>query len=328
MPFVSSSIYHKAKKLALSEGLDATVFDGHNGSSELQGGAKYIPIDLLFDTYEAADAQLAPGFAVRQGKQLDSDDYGTLGMSWKTSWQARDVFDRLVRFMVLVTDHGSIKLEEQQGCTSINLDRPAHRRGVEIANEVSLVMLTNILHEITGQAIRPMEVCYQHSPANPAAFEDFFQCDVRFNQPVSSLKFKTSDLSIQTLKADRTINAYLLERMDEEKRGIHANSDQLIGEIHQLIEQALPSGIPSLVQVSEFLGMSPRTLKRRLSEKGISFREYVQKIQKEVAMTLIRNTSQSMAEIAFQTGFSEQSAFNRAFKRWTDQSPADYRKNL
>ena len=327
MPFVSASIYHKANQLAQSEGLPGEVLMAHSRSQELKDGAKYIPIDLLLDVYEAADVHLEPGFAVRQGEQLDTDDYGTLGMSWKTSWIAADVIDRVARFMVLVTDHGSISLEERNGITRLTLERDAHRRGVEVANEVSLVMLTNILHEVTGKTILPVKVDFKHNSPVKEPFQDFFQCPVNFNEPNCTLHFKTEDLHVPTIKADKTINAYLLERMNEEKRGIHSATDQLLGEIHELITQALPSGIPSLIQVSEFVGMSPRTLKRRLAEKGISFREYVQKIQQEVAQHLIRNSSQSMAEIAFQTGFSEQSAFNRAFKRWTDQSPADYRKN-
>jgi AraC-like DNA-binding protein len=115
--------------------------------------------------------------------------------------------------------------------------------------------------------------------------------------------------------------------MNEEMRGIHANTDRLLGNIHKLIVEGLPGGIPSVIQVAEYLGMSPRTLKRRLSEKGLTFRDLVQKIQQDVSLDLIKNSPLSMAEIAFQTGFSEQSAFNRAFKRWTGESPADFRKS-
>jgi AraC-like DNA-binding protein len=115
--------------------------------------------------------------------------------------------------------------------------------------------------------------------------------------------------------------------MDEEKKGIYANADRMLKDLHNLVLESLPSGIPSVIQMADHLRMSARTLKRRLSEKGLTFREYVQQIQKEVCLELLKNSSQSMAEIAFQTGFSEQSAFNRAFKRWTNQSPMDYRKN-
>ncbi|WP_100627976.1 helix-turn-helix domain-containing protein [Algoriphagus formosus] len=73
--------------------------------------------------------------------------------------------------------------------------------------------------------------------------------------------------------------------------------------------------------------MSTRTLKRRLAEKELTFRNQVQLIQQKSAQDLLTNSSLSVAEIAFQTGFSEQSAFNRAFKRWTKLSPLEYRKS-
>ena len=326
MYFVSSSIYHKATNLALSEGMPSSSLNAHHSSVELQQNAKYIPIDLLFDVYELGDQRAGASFSVKQGKQLVCDDYGTLGLSWKTCWLAKEVIDRLERFMVLVTDYGSLQIEEVNGITKINLFRDASRRGVEISNEVSFVMIVNVLQEVTGKDITPVRVDFKHSCSDISQFQDFFRCPVNFAQPIYSLQFKTNDLNVQTIKADKSINAYLEERMAEEKRGIHSNADQLLKEVHQLIAESLPSGIPSIIQVSEYLGMSARTLKRRLSDKGHTFRDYVQNIQQEVATSLIRNSSQSMAEIAFQTGFSEQSAFNRAFKRWTGQSPLDYQK--
>jgi AraC-like DNA-binding protein len=73
------------------------------------------------------------------------------------------------------------------------------------------------------------------------------------------------------------------------------------------------------------MGMSPRTLTRRLSEGGMTFRALVQQTQERISRDLLQNSSDTIGEIAFQTGFSEQSAFSRAFKRWTGKSPLDYR---
>jgi AraC-like DNA-binding protein len=73
------------------------------------------------------------------------------------------------------------------------------------------------------------------------------------------------------------------------------------------------------------MGMGNRTLARRLAENGVSFRDLIQKAQESIAIDLLKNTSRSIAEIAFETGFSEQSAFNRAFKRWTGQTPVEFR---
>lgn len=327
MHFVSASIYHKALRLAKSEGMPDNQFAHHQTSKELNQRARYIPIELLFDVYEWAIDNLSSDFSIRQGKQLDSDDYGTLGLAWKTCWVAKEVLDRVERFMVLVTDHGSIRLEESKGYTTVFLFRDASRLGIEVANEVSFVMLTMIINEVTGKKIRPSQVTFKHELKAIDAFKAFFECPVIFNQPDNSIQFKTAEIEVPTIKADKSIHQFFLERMDEEKRGIHANADRLVGEIHKLIEEALPGGIPSVIQVADYLGMSARTLKRRLAEKRLTFREYVQRIQQELAIDLIRKSSKSMAEIAFQTGFSEQSAFNRAFKRWTGQSPLDYRKS-
>ena len=78
------------------------------------------------------------------------------------------------------------------------------------------------------------------------------------------------------------------------------------------------------VRTSE-LGMSGRTLQRRLSERGQSFQSLVDLSRRDFASQLLRETEYSLAEIAFLTGFSEQSGFTRAFKRWQGQTPRSYR---
>lgn len=326
MPFVSASIYHKAIRLAFQEGLSPDLLAHHRERQEIRKGAPYLPMDLLLEAYELADQHLAAGFGVRQGIQLHSDDYGTLGLSWKTCWRARDVLERIERYMILVTDQGEARLEPHPQTTRMYLLRDASRRGVEMANETTFVMLSGIIREVTGTAIQPVRVEFKHRSLQPAPFRDHFPCPVYFGQAENVIEFHTHDLDVPTIKADKHLQRFLLTHLEEEKKGIHAQADQLLGEIHQLIEEALPSGIPSLSQVADYLHMSSRTLRRRLATKQLSFRELVQGIQHELAVDLLRHSEQSIGEIAFRTGFSEQSAFHRAFKRWTGHSPADYRK--
>ena len=131
---------------------------------------------------------------------------------------------------------------------------------------------------------------------------------------------------MRTAKADVSINNFLLERVDEETRGIEVSSNRIVDDVEELIKDALPSGIPGIIQIAEHIGMSNRTLTRRLSESGVTFRDLIKKTQESTSKDLLKNSKRSVAEIAFQTGFSEQSAFNRAFKRWTGQSPVEFRK--
>lgn len=140
------------------------------------------------------------------------------------------------------------------------------------------------------------------------------------------MAYQTADLETRTAKADTSINRFLVERVEEETRGIEVSSLKIISDVESLIKDALPSGIPSIAHIGVHMGMSSRTLTRRLSESGITFRDLVRQTQEKISKDLLRNSSSSVGEIAFQTGFSEQSAFNRAFKRWTGQSPTTFRK--
>ena len=125
-----------------------------------------------------------------------------------------------------------------------------------------------------------------------------------------------------------SIHNFLMERVEEETKGIEISSIKIASDVEILIKDALPSGIPSILQIGEHMGMSSRTLNRRLAENGITFRELVKQTQEKISIELLKNTSNTISEIAFQTGFSEQSAFSRAFKRWTGKPPLEYRNPL
>ena len=157
-------------------------------------------------------------------------------------------------------------------------------------------------------------------------FTEYFGCPVYSKAEENSITFDAETLKITTLKADRFIHDFLTQRMEEEKKELSQKEDELTEEINKILKESMASGIPSLTQIGDYLGISGRTLKRRLSDRDLTFRDLVQKNRKETAISLLSNSSRSIGEIAFLTGFSEQSAFNRAFKKWTGSTPNQYRK--
>jgi AraC-like DNA-binding protein len=180
---------------------------------------------------------------------------------------------------------------------------------------------------MTETDISPVGISFIHAPPRDMkSFHHAFQCPILFNQSQNFISYKTSDLETRTAKADASINKFLVERVEEETKGINISPSKIASDVEKLIKDTLPSGIPSIDHVSEHVGMSSRTLTRRLSESRTTFRDLVKKTQEEISKNLLLNSSRSVGEIAFQTGFSEQSAFNRAFKRWTGQSPVQFRK--
>ncbi len=327
MNFVSSSIYKRVAKLAKYEGLDQNLINDNLVNNTLLE-KDYFLLDDLFILYELGDIHLNDGFPVRVGQALTPEDYRTLGLSWKTVWKAKDILLRLMRFLVLITNKGEFELLIKGSNTHFILNRPVHRKGQAISNEVTFIMIVNMIRTVTDNTINPIKVDFKHSSScSLDHYTNFFNAEVSFNQNINAIYFNSSDLETPSIKADKSIHHFILERLEEEKKGIEKQSNLVVTDIENLIRDALPSGIPSITDIGKHLGMSRRTLSRRLSNYNLSFRELIKQTQESIAKDLLQNQDLSIGEIAFQSGFSEQTAFNRAFKRWTGQSPSDFRKN-
>jgi AraC-like DNA-binding protein len=327
MNYISISLYRKVINHALAEGMQMEDFKNLPSPVDRIDKLQAVPADHFFGLHEQIDQILGPGFSVRVGQQMEIEDYGVLGLSWKTCSKAGEIFERSERYFMLLSNTYVFKVEKERERSKIYLFREGYRKGVALSNEATFSATVVVLKAITETDISPVEVSFKHaSPGDLISYTDAFQCPVLFNQSQNYIAYKTHDLERRTAKADASINAFLVDRVEEKTKGIKVSVNKLVADIERLIKDALPSGIPSIEQLSQHLGMSSRTLTRRLSERNTSFRDLIKKTQKEISKDLLLKTSLSVGEIAFQTGFSEQSAFNRAFKRWTGQSPTEFRK--
>ena len=328
MDYISISLYRKIIDHALQEGMTRKDFQELTVPLESLDSIQAVPADVFFDLHEKLDQRLGPGFSVRVGQQMKMDDYGVLGLSWKTCSKAGEIFERCERYFKLLSNTYVFKVEKEEDISYIHLHRDAYRRGVELSNEATFSATVVVLQAMTESDIAPLSVSFKHSsPRDITSYDQAFQCPLAFNQTYNRLAYRSLDLEMRTAKADKSIHAFLLERVEEETQGVEISPLKVVSDVEQLIKEGLPSGIPSITQVGKHMGMSNRTLTRRLAESGISFRELIRQTQEKISKDLLINSPNSIGEIAFQTGFSEQSAFNRAFKRWTGQSPSSYRKN-
>ncbi|MCO6493622.1 MAG: AraC family transcriptional regulator ligand-binding domain-containing protein [Phaeodactylibacter sp.] len=326
MNYISISLYRKVVNHALAEGMAPEDFKGMPVPIESMDDIQAVPADQFFELHEMLDHALGPGFSVRVGQQMKMDDYGVLGLSWKTCSKAGEIFERCERYFHLLSNTYVFKVEKEGEISKVHLFRDAHRRGVELSNEATFSATVVVLQAMTETDMAPVGVSFKHgAPESLESYHEAFKCPILFDQPQNYIAYKTTDLETRTAKADFSINKFLVERVEEKTRGIEISSNIIVSDVESLIKDALPSGIPSIIQIGEHMGMSSRTLTRRLSEDGITFRGLVRQTQERMAKGLLRNSSDTVSEIAFQTGFSEQSAFSRAFKRWTGQSPLEYR---
>lgn len=326
--YISISLYRKMINYALTEGLNKDLLKSLPTPISEIDKLDAVPASHFFELHEFLDEKLGPGFSVRVGQQMKVEDYGVLGLAWKTCSWAGEIFDRSERYFKLLSDTYVFKVEKNKDTSKVYLFRDANRRGLELSNEATFSASVVVLQALSNSNILPIKVTFKHNdPKVLESYQEAFKCPIVFNQPHNCLTYKTQDFNMPTVKADVSINKFLLERVKEATDGIEMSTNRIVLDIEKLIEDALPSGIPSVIQISEIIGMSNRTLTRRLSEHGFTFRDLIQKKQIEVSKYLLGKPNVSIAEIAFETGFSEQSAFNRAFKRWTGKTPVGYRNS-
>ncbi len=329
MKYISISLYRKVINHALAEGMTVEDFKNLPIPISSMDDIQAVPAENFFSLHEMIDQVLEPGFSVRVGQQMKIDDYGVLGLSWRTCSKAGEIFERSERYFQLLSNTYLFKVEKEGETSKVHLFRDAYRRGVELSNEATFSATVVVLQAMTETDISPTSVSFKHGPPKDLKnYHSAFRCPILFNQPQNFIAYLTTDLETRTAKADISINKFLVERVEEETKGIEVSSLKIASDVESLIKDALPSGIPSILQIGKHMGMSSRTLTRRLSESGITFRELIKQTQVKISKDLLKNSSSSVGEIAFQTGFSEQSAFSRAFKRWTGQSPLEYRNPL
>lgn len=314
---------------AIAEGMVEEDFADWPTTLDAAEKLQVISAEEFLAAHELLDDRLGPGFGVRVGQQMLIEDYGVLGLSWRTCSRVGEIFERSERYFKLLSNTFVWQVEAAGNISHVVLNREAHRRGMELSTEASLSATVVVLQAMTEKDIVPVQVSFKHrTPTDLTSFHAAFKCPILFNQSRYVISYRTSDLNTRTAKADASINSYLLRQVQEETKGIKVPGNKFIADVEILIKDALPTGIPSIQYISSLMAMSNRTLTRRLAEAGVTYRDLVKKTQERIAKEMLRKSNQnSIADIAFLTGYSEQSAFNRAFKKWTDQTPLEYRKN-
>jgi AraC-like DNA-binding protein len=191
------------------------------------------------------------------------------------------------------------------------------------------VVLSVIMHMCRfnyGDELMPTEVCMAHSqPPCEKIISAFFRIPVIYDAPASSITLSKSDVDMTLRSGNRELallhDEFLMKYLIEIKKG------DIVRQIQSVIIENLPSGNVTDNLIARELNLSERSLQRKLKERGTSFRAVLDNVREMAAIQYIKNPVNSMSDIAFLLGFSEQSAFSRAFKKWTGTSPIKYRNS-
>lgn len=165
----------------------------------------------------------------------------------------------------------------------------------------------------------------QPEPANAAPYTELFRAPVRFGAPADRLCFSAGEWSAPTESADAALARLLEEHARVLARRVPDATSGFRDEVQKAIAAA-PGDGGSAPDVARALNVSVRTLQRKLVASGTTFRKVSDTVRRRLAEGYLADPAVSIAEVAFMLGFSDQSSFNRAFRRWTGESPGRWRR--
>ncbi|WXL25556.1 AraC family transcriptional regulator [Ectopseudomonas mendocina] len=267
------------------------------------------------------------------GESVRPGYYGVLGYLIMSCATLADALHRQARYASLVGNLGRVDLADEpprEGWEAhvVHSWVPYSTQQQRQLSEETLAGWVTFGRWISGLDIPPSEVRFQHAaPPDTSEHARIFRCPVLFGQADNALVFPKRLLPTPLGQADAQLRLMLdayAERLLAESQQGHSVLDRARMELFRL----LPESGADLQQIAEKLAMSPRTLQRRLSEAGMSFNQLVDDTRQQLVLHYLRDPALELTEIAFLVGFSESGSLARAFRRWTGQTPGEYRRQL
>jgi AraC-like DNA-binding protein len=250
-----------------------------------------------------------------------------LGLSIMASETLYEALLRSARFSRIITDAANVEVIEQ-GATVIAIFHAPP--GVDIAQEGYDGFMATSVH--TGRLISlneqlaPLSVDLRRAPPEKGAerYAAFFKCPVHFNQPQNRIVYPLEMVQAPLPMA----NAQLVRQNDQVVAEYLArfDRDHLAHQVRDQIIKRLPTGEPGQNVVARALHLSLRSLQRKLSSEGTSFSDLLEETRRELASQYLKQSRIALCEITYLLGFTDQSNFTRAFKRWTGVAPGEFRE--
>jgi AraC-like DNA-binding protein len=263
-----------------------------------------------------------PLIGLRAAARFDPADVDVLGFLLMHCEHALAAIEAMGRYARLLGDAVVSEVERVEGRVVLRLGLSGGRTQLPEVVDYHAGAVHVMLSRLSDHGLRPIQVWLARPrPADVRPYGDFFDAPVRFDAVMSTLTYREADALVPFAGA----SARLKQILAEHAAGVierYQNPDGLVGCARALVDQSLGVEEPSARTVARALGLSERTLRRRLRDERTGFRELVDDVRRERALVLVRDSDLNVSELAHRCGFSDGAAFARAFKRWTGHSPA------
>jgi AraC-like DNA-binding protein len=237
----------------------------------------------------------------------------------------RDGLSRLARFKRLCTPE-KLHITEKGGECAISVEWLYATEPVPaIAVDVDFASLVELGRRGTGKRLIPLRVELARSGPKTNAHKAFFGCPIRYNAPRNLLVLRSADLDCPFPGHNPELLDMLTPALASALGELEARSS-IREQVKVVLKRSLASGRPELADVAHDLGTSERTLQRRITEEGTTFRDLVVEARQELGRKLLSDPSADVDEVACLLGYQDTSSFYRAFREWEGVTPSRWRE--
>jgi AraC-like DNA-binding protein len=299
-------------------GLTAEQIDDPNARLPVQSQIKLLELAA-----EALQDDLL-GFHLAQDYELR--EIGLFYYVLASSENLADALHRAERYSGIVNEGFSLRArigkETAIALSYVDIDRRSDRHQIEFW----LISLVRLCRQLTNRRLVPGRVKVMHRRnKTPPEFRSYLGCEIEFEASADEAVFPAAVKLMPLVSADPYLNQLLLKYCEEALAHRPANGATLRSNVENVITTLLPHGKAGAGEVARQLGMSHRTLARRLAAEGLTFSEIQTELKTDLAKRYLRDGDLPISQIAWLLGYREVSAFTHAFKRWTGTAPRQSR---
>ncbi|AOY88373.1 Fis family transcriptional regulator [Marinobacter salinus] len=319
-----NTVIAAAQRLAV----DADTLLAAAGIPEPVSAQERWPIDDITRLWHAAERCTGdPGFGLKVGAEFTPMSISGVGFALQSAATLREAIVMVQRFQRLISDGGRFQILAGNTATWLVY----HPRQGKLAFsphqiEAVLAAVVGFASWVTGTRMQPSRVQFSQPRLGPMhGYQAVFNCPVEFEQAFSGVLIENAVLDRPLPQADPQL-AQVHERYTTARLAALSMNSASAPELRRWLNARLGPVLPRRAEAAKALGISQRTLARRLQEQGQTFDALLDDVRREKALQAVTDPSTPLPEIAEALGFAEVSTFYRAFRRWTGSPPVRWRK--
>jgi AraC-like DNA-binding protein len=295
--------------------------------ADLEDPDSRLPVSAVLKLWRVIlEREEGTAAGVRIGSTCTTTRLGLVGYVMYYSRNLGEALHRFSRYVHIVSEAVQFELATSGERTSLLFGTHPSLLALRNPVEAQLAAVLTVAREITQSDLVPLAINLPFpSPDDAKEYRQFFRCPVHFRHPNAAIVFATSQMRLPIKASDPTLRGYLEELADTTLKSLGAPNEKFADTVRRTLWSELPGGRPNLQRSASRLGISTRTLQRRLRENGTSYSALLEKLRRELSGDLLADKRLGVSDVAFLLGYSEPSALQRAIRRWRPVPPQQYR---